>query len=70
MCFALVRLRLSLLKATQLENGCHGYHGLERILTHLRFVLFRLRRKKIRSNPWYPWHPFCHPAALAELNRV
>ena len=65
--FALVRLRLSLLKATQLENGCHG---LERILTHLRLVLFRLRRKKIRFYPWHPWHPFCHPVALVELNRV
>ena len=51
--FALLRLRLFLLKATQLEHGCHGCHGLERILTRLRLVLFRRRRKKIR---FYPWH--------------
>ena len=44
--FALLRLRLSMLKATQLENGCHGCHRLERILTHLWSVLSACGGKK------------------------
>ena len=44
--FVLLRLRLSLLKATGWQNGWNGLNGWERILNHLRLVLFRLRRKK------------------------
>jgi len=26
--------------------------------------------EKIRFHPFSPFHPFCHPAALVELNRA
>jgi len=59
-----------MLKETQLENGFNGWNGFKRILAFAFGNAFFCQNHTaaggiIRLNPFNPFHPFSHHAALS-----